>query len=77
MKVTRAYQFDLPLVPGPARASRRPRISAERVYAAVVWLRAAGHRVNRVSADQHRVDGRLVSTRELVLLLGPKACPDA
>lgn len=56
-------QMELPLERPPMpRASRE----AERLYAAVLFLRRSGRRVARISRRQHRVDGLLLSPVELI-----------
>ena len=52
----------------PARSYIRRRGEADRVYDAVIALRRRGFAVYRVSDCQHAVDGRLVTTGELIRL---------
>lgn len=65
-----AGQFPLPFADVPRTARHRP-VSAYRedpaVYAAVIALRESGRRVYR-SGGLHKVDGRLLTTAELLRL---------
>ncbi len=63
-------QLFLPFQP-PARIRHgrpvEPRAENEALYDAILVLRRAGRQVYRAGAD-HKVDGRLLSTRELFAL---------
>jgi hypothetical protein len=68
-------QLTLPFAP-PARVRHGRSVAArpedDMVHGAVLALRRLGHQVYRAGAD-HKVDGRLLSTRQLAALAGSAA----
>ena len=56
-----------PLLPLDYRQPARSRVS-ERIYEAVVTLRRGGHTVWSIGPDAHKVDGKVASTKQLLLM---------
>lgn len=56
-----------PLLPLDYRQPPRGRVS-ERIYEAVVTLRRGGHTVWSIGPDAHKVDGKVASTKQLLLM---------
>lgn len=59
----------LPQLPMPSHAKPRPATrETKSFWSAIVRIRRAGFTAYRVSGKQHRVNGRLLTTREVKLL---------
>ncbi len=56
-----------PMLPLDYRQPARGKVS-ERVYEAVVTLRRRGHTVWSIGPDAHKVDGKVASTKQLLVM---------